>query len=463
MYGVELMNKKLKLLTISTILAVTVLGSGCSLFDKEVEETEPIPRIESPETSIEEDRAAQEFIKNYFVDLFSKSAEEYYQNFIEGVIPNDSNDPNNLGKHIATRTLEEGDGNPEIGIHFPRIVEFGGLAMLDYKVMKDDSGSPMIDASYVGKLGDSFLYYVKVDVKASGLPISLFYKYYEQDNNTMVFSQKSEFEEEDNVGNEEEKNLKDRKELLDKLVAEKNYSERNNIREQIRVIDEKLGFDEIKVQLKYDVEVVRENNAYKVLTQREVAYKPGFKNRRFILNNEFVDRLPYLDENIQAENSIYQKEKEVIQKFFNDLLKLDRERMSLLRNEWEVSLDKFERFLQTVGINVNSYILEEKTYKERFSILAFPLQAGMLRLVEYENLNITVHPGYSKNNKVYFVKAHAIGESATGIIASETLKSSGVIEGEDTYSYDYVIGLDINKDNSLAVSSIKLDEFKKIK
>lgn len=174
MYGVELMNKKLKLLTLSTLLAVTVSGVGCSLFEKDIEEPDPIPRIESPETSIEEDRAAQEFIKNYFVDLFSKSAEEYTKNFIEGSIPNDPNDPNSLAKHIATRTLEEGDGNPEVGIHFPRIVEFGGLAMLDYKVMRDNGGNPMIDASYIGKTGDSFLYYVKVDVKATGLPINLF-------------------------------------------------------------------------------------------------------------------------------------------------------------------------------------------------------------------------------------------------------------------------------------------------
>lgn len=461
MYGVELMNKKLKLLTLSTLLAVTVSGVGCSLFEKDIEEPDPIPRIESPETSIEEDRAAQEFIKNYFVDLFSKSAEEYTKNFIEGSIPNDPNDPNSLAKHIATRTLEEGDGNPEVGIHFPRIVEFGGLAMLDYKVMRDNGGNPMIDASYIGKTGDSFLYYVKVDVKATGLPINLFYKYYEQDENTLIFSQKSEFGEED-IGNDEKQLLNNRKELLDKLVAEKDYSERNNIRQKIREIEEKLNFDEIKVQLKYDVEIVREGNAYKVLTQKEVAYKPSFKNRKFILNNEFIDRLPYLDVNIQDENNIFQQEQKVIQDFFNDLLKLDRERMALLRNEWEVSLGRFERFLETVGINTNLYILEEETYKDRFSILAFPLQAGLLRLTGYENINVTVHPGYSKNNKVYFVKASAIGESATGIIASETLKSSGVIEGEDIYSYDYVVRLDYNNERNLAVSSIKLNEFLKI-
>ena len=55
-----------------------------------------------------------------------------------------------------------------------------------------------------------------------------------------------------------------------------------------------------------------------------------------------------------------------------------------------------------------------------------------------------------------------LGESATGIIASETLKSSGVIEGEDIYSYDYVVRLDYNNERNLAVSSIKLDEFLKI-
>lgn len=85
----------------------------------------------------------------------------------------------------------------------------------------------------------------------------------------MIFSQKSEFGEED-IGNDEKQLLNNRKELLDKLVAEKDYSERNNIRQKIREIEEKLNFDEIKVQLKYDVEIVREGNAYKVLTQKKL-------------------------------------------------------------------------------------------------------------------------------------------------------------------------------------------------
>lgn len=455
------MNKKLKLLTVSTLLVVTMSGVGCSLFDRDVEENDPVPRIESPETSTEEDRAAQEFISTYFEDLFSKSAEEYSQNFIEGSIPNDPNDPNNIGKHIATRTLTEGDGNPEVGIHFPRFIEFGGLTMIDYNIVKGDGGSPMVDSAYIGKSGESFLYYVKVDVKATGMPINAFYKYYEQDEDTILFKQKGEFGEEDIEDNIKGQLIK-RKELIDRLVTEGDYSQKNNLRAEIREIEEELDFDEIKVQLKYDVEVVRENNDYKILTQKEVAYKPSFNNRRFVLNNEFVDRLPYLDENVQTENNVYQQEQKLIQEFFNDLLKLDRERMSLLRTEWDVNVDKFERFLETVGINTKSYILEEDMYKEKFSILAFPLQAGMTRLLEFENLNVIVHPGYSKNNKIYFVKIGAIGESATGVIASETLKTSGVIEGDNFYRYDYVIELDYNDDDNLAVSGIKLEEYLKV-
>lgn len=456
------MNKKLKLLTVSTLLVVTMSGVGCSLFDREEEINEPVPRIESPETSAEEDIAAQEFIKTYFGDLFSKSVEEYSPNFVEGFISDDPNDPNNIARHIATRTITEGQGNPEIGIHFPRMVEFAGLTMLDYKIVNDDSGSPMVDAAYIGKTGDSFLYYVKVDVKATGLPINAFYKYYEQEEDTILFKQKVDFGEEDIE--EDVKNLLiKRKELLDKLIAEGDYSQKNNIRAEMREIEEKLNFNEIKVQLKYDVELVRENNDYKVLTQKEVAYKPSFNNRRFILNNEFVDSLPYLDVNIQAENTVFQQEQGLIQNFFNDLLKLDRERMSLLRNEWDIRVNNFERLLDTIGINTKLYILENDTYKDKFSILAFPLQPGMMRLMEYGNFEVTVHPGYSQNTKMYFVNINAIGESASGIIASETLKASGVIEGENVYRYNYVVELDYNNDDNLAVSGIKLNEYVRIK
>lgn len=73
----------------------------------------------------------------------------------------------------------------------------------------------------------------------------------------------------------------DRKELLDKLVAEKDYSERNNLRLKIREIEEKLNFDEIKVQLKYDVEIIKENNAYKVLTQKKLHISLVLKTEGF--------------------------------------------------------------------------------------------------------------------------------------------------------------------------------------
>ncbi|TYQ13245.1 UNVERIFIED_CONTAM: hypothetical protein Cloal_4307 [Acetivibrio alkalicellulosi] len=403
------MNKKLKLLTVSTLLAITISGAGCDFFDRDVDDNIPLPGIESPATSLGEDRAVQEFLGTYFSDLFSKSVEDYSQNLIEGSIPV------NITGHIASRTLDEGNNNPEIGIHIPRMVEFGGLAILDYNLMRDDSGSPMIDANYIGVSGESFIYYVKVDVKANGLPNNVFYTNYVQNEETLLF------ERDESVSGED-------------AIKEEDY-------------------DEIKLRLKYDVEVIQENGSYKVFRQTEANYKPKFQNRRFILNNDFIDRIPYLDENITAEREIYEKEKALVESFFNNLLLIDRERMSLLRTNWDNGIDSFQRFLLDIGVstvdNKNILLLDEETYKERFNILAFPLQASIRRLISYKSTDVVVHPGYTKNNKVYFVRLEANTEKANAIVGNVT-----------PYTFEYVVTLD---DKGEMISSIKLEEYAQAK
>jgi len=56
-------------------------------------------------------------------------------------------------------------------------------------------------------------------------------------------------------------------------------------------------YDYIKVTAKYDVEVVKEGDGYKVLTQKEADFKSPLSKRISKLNNEFIEKRQYLDEN----------------------------------------------------------------------------------------------------------------------------------------------------------------------
>ena len=149
-----------------------------------------------------------------------------------------------------------------------------------------------------------FVYYVKVDLKAKGLTESDFNKYYVRDPMTRMYSLASD-EDGDEVEIEEE------------------------------------DYDYIKVRARYDVEVIKEGSDYKILTQREANYKPGVTNRTFILNHDFLTRIPYLSEDIDDEKKIYDDEKALIELYFNNLQTVDKERMNLIRAKWDVDYLEF--------------------------------------------------------------------------------------------------------------------------
>jgi hypothetical protein len=404
------MNKKLRLLTLTMILTLSISSiTGCNFFGKKEEEPKPPPPKEYPNTSMAEDKVAQDFIKTYFKNLFSNSTENYTENLIKGIIPE------SVINQISERTIKEGNNNPEIGIHMPRMVEFGNLVILDYELLSNNDETPMIDASYIGTSGDSFVYYVKVDAVAKGLPLDVFYDNYElvplEDNEGMQIYKKIDG--------------------FDEGAIEKE-------------------FDRIKVRLKYDVEVVSEGASYKILTQTEANYRTKLKDRIHILNNDFIDRLPYLNLSVSNEKSIYEREGALIKAFFNNLLTINRERMALLRNSWELDYLDFMDFISSIGINKaegKELLVVDDDYRDKFNILAFPLQAGMKRLIDFKAFSINVHPAYSQKNKVYIVRFVAGAEKTSNL----------GFDDESLYYYDYVVTLD-GEEGDLKVSSIKLNE-----
>lgn len=401
------MNKKLKILAVSTLITATVFSTGCSvLFNKPpATDTEP-PKIETPDTSAEEDKKVQEFMTEYFGALFGQNVESYKNNLLTGEIPA------NIKNYIAERTIKEGDKNPEVGIHFPRFVEVNGMTMLNYEILKDANNNPVIESDFIGKNGDAYLYYVRVGLKAKGLPNSLFHKYYVLNNETNVYE-------------------KIKENGVDKVVPEEDY-------------------DYIKVTAKYDVEVVKEGDGYKVLTQKEADFKSPLSKRISKLNNEFIEKRQYLDENIPEEKQQLDNEKALLEQFFKNLLALDRERMALLRAKWYEGYTGFMEFLSGLGINkVNDkeILFTDANYTQKFNIMSFPLQVNMERIESIDNIKIIQHPGYTQKNKMYFV-----------IFDASVVKANGMIGDKVVYKYDYTVSMK-NKDNKLMIDEIKLNEF----
>ena len=234
------MRKRLKTLALSAIIVANLMSfSGCDSLFKKTPEVQPEPKIETPITSPDEDNKVKEMLKEYFGKIYEKPINEYEQNILSGNIPD------SISGMIANRTLEEGNNNPEVGIHLPRMVSINGIVALDYDIIIASDGKPLVDASFVGNTDDIFVYYVKVDLKAKGLAESDFLQYYQKNPETKLYERIVEDDQEKEINEE--------------------------------------AYDYIKVQARYDVEVIKEGNDYKVLTQREANYKPGLTKRLFIL------------------------------------------------------------------------------------------------------------------------------------------------------------------------------------
>jgi hypothetical protein len=393
------MNNKLKTLAIATMIGLTISTTGCNIPFLTPEPAVPqSPVAPNPETNPQEEEKAKTAIKKYMEELFKAPTEGYITNIAMGVIPD------SIKSKVASRTINEADGNPEMGIHLPRFVELNGLTIINYELSSAVDTS--IKSDFVGKPGDkSFLYYTKVDLKAKVLPTAEFLKYYKLNEVTNIYEH----------------------------IIENNVP---------KAIDENMT-DFIKVQAKYDVEVEQESSDYKVVTQREANNKPGVKSRVFVLNNEFLSRVNYLDEKVAAEKSIYESEKKLIEGYIDGINKLDRERMALLKTKWNLNKDEFVGFLnKSVGVSSASLMVDD-TYKLKFPYDSFPIQLGFERIAEVTNKKVLVHPGYSEKNKRYIVKFDAA-----------VVKANGLVGAKESYSFDYYVTL-----KGSTIDSVSLNEF----
>lgn len=397
------MNYKLRLLALSSVVALLITGTGCSLLFKKKPVVEPEKRIETPDTDPQEDEKAKAFITKYFETLYGQSTQSYASNLIVGSVPSHLND------YIAKITKEEGNNNPEIPISFPRIVEINGMNIVNFGLLSGGS-EPAVNSTYLGNSGDSFLYFVKVNLNGRCLPNSVFEQFYQLNANTNMYDA-----------------------IAGKTPAEGDY-------------------DFIKVQAKFDVELVKEGEEYKVKTQKEANYKPILEKRISKMNNDFLVRLPFLDQNVEADKTTYETEKALIDGLFQKLIQIDKQRMSLLKPLWQKDKLDFTGFLARTGIieNDSNILFIDDNYKNKFNIDHFPIQVGMDKINRIDGeISVIEHPGYTYKNKIYFVK-----------FDTAVVKSNGMIEDEVFYTYDYVVTLKKENQN-LKIDSIKLNEYYK--
>lgn len=404
------------------IILVTVLmmvfSSGCdtitSFFSKDSDKEKTTEESNGKNTKGElveltkgDKEKVNKLIEDFYIKMYKEPVESYYN--IGAAL-------DKFKDYIADRTLTEGRDNPEVGIHFPRYVELNGLTVIGMETLNNGSKGS-VDSTYIGKTSDTYMFYAKVYLKAKCIPDDVFNAGYKQNPGTGLY--------EKTAG----------------AVVDPNKE------------------DFIRLVEKYDVEVVKDDGSYKIRRSREASTRPGFKKRLMLLNNEFIERLPYINIEKTADKKSYinkedgeqyQKEKTVIETFFNNLKEIDDERMNLLNSKWKTGQNEFTTFVKNVLKTNEDKDKKEimdiaADYKDKFSYDSFPLQRGMNKIISLNSFSVLPHPGYSQNQKRYIVTFDAKVEKTMGIIGQQS-----------TYKYDYFVTLSGEKD-SVKVNGIYLN------
>ncbi len=402
------MKKNLRIVLALIITSILVLNTGCSMPSFLGGSDEP-DEVEENNVTIENStvtKKVKKLVSDYFTKAFSQPIEKYSNT---GTIPDD------LKEFIAKRTITEGADNPEIGIHLPRHIELNGMVVVDYQLINAIKDKD-IETTYIGKSGDELLYYTKMQLMVKCLPESDFYLAYKQNPNTKIYE-----------------------------------------KQQVAIDENK--FDYFRVIVSYDLNVIKEGNDYKIKRVTEASTRPGFKNRVLLVNNEFVERFPYINIDKSSDGKEYinkedgerfESELKIIEKFFTNFKEIDSERMNLLKNKWNLSQNDFTKYIKDIlKIHIDKdkkeLIVIDDKYKTNFNIDSFPLKDGMSKILKVTNFEIIPHPAYTKKQSKYMVKFEASVEMSIGIIGQQ-----------NKYRYDYFV--EMNNDlKSPKIKSIYLN------
>lgn len=407
------MNPMKKFFCIFYSFILLVFVSGCALMSNLTANVpDPVPQVQAAPTINEaEDKAAKELLAEYFSILFSvPSVDIYTENTRTGKLPDTILD------FIAEKTIQEGNGNPEIGIHLPRFISINGMTIIGYDVVRlGEEAKPDVTSGFIAENGENILYFCKINAKVKVVPDEIFNESY-------------------------------------KLQQDNTYYKLKNIPAQY--------VDGMRVEIRYDVELEKNNGKLKVLRAIESNIKPGLRNRLFILNNDNITRLQYLDisrtpdddgYNNPSDGEIYEAEKAVITAFFENLIVLDRERMNLLSHKWGMGLEQVKDYWDRLNITKNeegtNVIKLTEEYDVNYPYESLPLRFNMEKIKSINDMVVTPHPAYSEKLKWYFVNFDASVQRTNGITDEDFLTR-----------YDYLVTLS-EEDGGLIVQKIKLNEY----
>lgn len=450
-----MMYRKIFLVFLLTTLCITSF-SGCTIpfINNTNDATSAVTNNPPVDTLITitktEDSSIKTVISEYLTKLYEIPLRESLNDSMKGTINE------GIRKFIAKETIDLGEGNPEIRIHYPRVVYINGMLTGSYTIIKntDEQGKEMEDCeiSYTGKSSGVFQYFVKLNLKAKCVIAHNLSTLSPQNGKPASVQQIATT---DNEGKTSEDDN-----LLQQAIRENTFKLMDNGGSL------ENGIDEIKVQVKYNFEVKKVGEAYKIVSARESNAVAGYMNRLSIYNNSFMQRIPYLSIDKNQRGTIflskediktYNSEKELMLNFFNDLrLNLNSENRSLLINNMQLGIDKYKDFINKISINKekDSKALIDimdigLDYNDKFNIEALPIRKNMERITgKYLNFIVTEHPGYSEKEKRYFVSFEAPVQKINGIID----------ENPSIYKYNYDVTMS-GKDNNLKISSIILEEF----
>ncbi|HEX3028020.1 MAG TPA: hypothetical protein VHT34_01650, partial [Clostridia bacterium] len=362
-----------KLCTITVILLLTIMVAGCGS-EKKAKDDTVIPSEYVIAAS--DNESITKLIEDYYTSLFASPPESYVTNSVAGTVPE------KIKGFVANKTIDEGQGNPEIGLHYPRFVGVNGLTAVNYQIIKVKE-KPAIKSEFIGMDGNSYLYFVKIDLMAKCIRDSIFTSMYKEN------------------------------------AADRTYIKNGTL-------DGKPA-SKIRIEARYDVQIIKDDGKFKILKASEAANQYGYKNRLFRLNNDFISRLSYLDLEKDSSGSYingndgkqYEQEKNMIQVFFNSMKNIDSDRMQLLKVKWNKGQADFqgllEKFKVAVGKEGKTMLVIGSDYKQKFDVDSFPLQPIMQEIINFNGFEITPHPTYSNGSKKYIVKMEADVRQINGI------------------------------------------------
>lgn len=412
--NVNVRSFKSRALAIFLVIILLLAATGCGKTEEPVDS----PQEVVPSSNIPEDlnNNAKSLISDYFSKLFSNAeVEKFTENTALGTIPA------SIKPLISDQTIKEGEGNPEIGIHLPRYVSINGLTIIKYDILKSDveGVNTLITSDFIANNNDTLVYFVRFSAKAFGLSEEEFLEQYAQQQDYTY-----------------------------KKVAETQNA------------GKVLETSEMKVELRFDVQIENKEGTLKVLSATESNIKPGIKNRMNILNNRSFSRLPLLDISKADDGSyvnpkdgeIYEADMQAITTFFTNLTVLDKDRMNLLYHKYNQGFGDVVSYFSDLGITKNSETSKDlvdnsSNFNLDFPYKSLPLQEHMRRINSISNFVVIPHPAYTNENKQYFVNFDA-----------EVVRLNGIVDESFYYTYDYLVSV-LDKGGSTIIQRIRLNEY----